>query len=84
MKLTFGKYKDKTITWVKNNDPNYYEWGCVNIPDIFNKPKKPKKEKEVILSDEPILLNMEFNKGFKWHDSYPKDMTERMYKWFKS
>lgn len=83
MKLTFGKYNGKTISWVKKNDPDYYQWGCDKMPDIFNKKiDKPKKEKEVILSEEIVERNLNFNYDFKWHDSYPEDMTDRIYKWF--
>lgn len=83
MKLKFGKYKDKTIAWVKKNDTNYYEWGCINIPDIFVTKPKVKKIKEVVLSEEIVDVNCNFNYDFKWHESYPEDMTDRMYKWFR-
>jgi len=80
MKLTFGKHKGKTVAWIKKNDENYYNWGLENIPNIFNKPKKEKKEKEIELSEEPIKKIHDFNYNFIWHDSYPKDMHERMLK----
>lgn len=30
-KLTFGKYKDKDIKWVIENDKSYYDWCKINI-----------------------------------------------------
>lgn len=30
-KFTFGKYRNKTIMWVMNNDPHYLLWSYYNI-----------------------------------------------------
>lgn len=33
-KFTFGKYRNKTIMWVMNNDPHYLLWSYYNIPTV--------------------------------------------------
>lgn len=32
--MNFGKYRDKTITWVMDNDSNYFEWCLENVPSF--------------------------------------------------
>lgn len=34
--MGFGKHKEKTMKWVKSNDPHYWEW-CLNSIEWFSK-----------------------------------------------
>lgn len=38
-KITFGKYKNKTLGYIRGNDFNYHKWCVKNIKD-FDKPFK--------------------------------------------
>lgn len=81
MKINFGKYKGKTINWIKNNDSSYYDWGCKNIPDVFLHSVK----KNIKINESDTILNyINPCDSFKWHNSYPNDMKEKLWKWFKS
>ena len=44
-KLTFGKYKGKTLDWLKQNDFGYYTWAKENISwfDDWLKDAQPSK-----------------------------------------
>lgn len=80
--INFGKYKGMTVNWIKNNDKSYYEWGCKNIPDVF-KPKSKNKIAEINNND--TILNYQHKPDdIKWDASYPKDMSDRLWKWFKN
>lgn len=39
-KMQFGKYKEKTMEWVRDNDPSYWEW-CLESINWF--PAKAEK-----------------------------------------
>jgi uncharacterized protein (DUF3820 family) len=41
--MRFGKYKNKTIVWIKNNDPKYIDWLQKNEYVIGNCPKLVKE-----------------------------------------
>ena len=33
-RITFGKYRNKTVYWVMRNDPHYLLWTYYNIPTV--------------------------------------------------
>jgi hypothetical protein len=80
MKLKFGKYKGKTIDWIKENDINYYEWASKNIPNFGT--VKEKKIKTVVLNTLPPVLEMNIGFDFKFDSSWPDDTGERLITWF--
>jgi hypothetical protein len=82
MKLTFGKYKGKTLSSIKKNDPSYYEW--MTKQDGFKHLFKPKKVKKVILNDSIPLSNKNWNDDFVWHESYPNNMNELIKEWYNT
>ena len=43
-KYKYGKYKGKSIDWVKSADPSYYRWS-LDKPNLISKPiEEPKFE----------------------------------------
>lgn len=34
-KAQFGKHKGKTKRWIMDNDPGYFRWAAVNVPNLF-------------------------------------------------
>ncbi len=80
MKLKFGKYKGKTISWIKENDINYYDWASKNIPNFDT--VKEKKVKKVVLNTLPPVLEMNIDYDFKFDSSWPEDTSEKLIEWF--
>jgi hypothetical protein len=83
MKLPFGKYKGKTINWIKENDTSYYNWLESNVKDLELKyGPKSKKKKEVLLKNEPVVNNTHWNNEFVWNEEWSKDIDEKLFIWF--
>lgn len=40
--MKFGKYKGQKLQWVKENDPNYWEWATQNVGGFDRLAKKVK------------------------------------------
>lgn len=38
--MGFGKHKERTMKWVRDNEPNYWEWCVENIPWFAGKVEK--------------------------------------------
>ena len=84
MKLPFGKYKGKTTTWIKENDPSYYGWLELNVKDLELKYGPKKKKKEIVLKTDEPVINFNWNDNFIWNENWPKDINEKLYIWFKT
>ena len=62
--LRSGKYANKTIGWLKRNNPQYLEWVTLNQPKMLKEIKKIIKSEIEPLDEEPINAikpNMNFD-----------------------
>jgi hypothetical protein len=67
-KISFGKYKDKTIEWIYYNDNQYFNWLC---KQDFKSSKIKEKLKEFIKS-----IKTEFDKNYTIEDLTEAVKTE--------
>lgn len=54
--MTVGKYKGKSLSWIEENDYNYFEWAMNNMSWLVEKAKKSRLESSTMSNKEILYI----------------------------